>query len=508
MPLREVLQLQTVDTRPAPPHVDRRALEDLRRALERADFTVERIEATLGVGEFSASPGEAAVHRRRLTDDDPFAAMARLFVLGDELDASRVETALRPLALDRLAALGLVSREGDRVCATVRLLPHGDYYLASDLIRGEPFPDWVAGIHAPSVTLAKLAVRLPVDTALDLGTGCGIQALLAAKHSARVVATDVNERALAFAAFNAALNGIEVVELRHGHLFDPMAGERFDLLVANPPYVISPDATYAYRDSGLPRDELCRKIVRTAPQHLAEGGFAHILVSWVHLPGDGDEWAEPLREWVQGNGCDAWLLHYKTDDPLTHAAGWLGQLAISSAAEHEAALDRWLDYLRSGGIEAVGYGAIVLRRRSGASNWVRLDDIPIDRLEPATVHTLRIFEAEDFLAALPDESALLEERFELVDAHRLEQELVCRAGRFEVESQTLVLTEGLAFRAGLDRSTAMLLPHFERGRRLADVVAATAVDLEVEDADRERFALAALLVVRRLLELGFLVRSD
>jgi hypothetical protein len=280
------------------------------------------------------------------------------------------------------------------------------------------------------------------------------------------------------------------------------------LLVANPPYVISPDATYTYRDSGLPRDELCRRIVRAAPEHLAEGGFAHILVSWAHRPGDGEEWAEPLREWVDGSGCDAWLLHYKTDDPVTHAAGWLGPMATTSSVEHEAAFDRWLDYLRSAGIQAVGYGAVVLRRRSGASNWVRLDEIPIDRLEPATAHTLRIFEAEDYLAALPDELALLDERFELVDAHRLEQELACRDGRFEVESQTLVLTEGLAFRAGLDRSTAMLLPHFGEGRRLADVIAATAADLEVEDADRERFARAALPVVRRLLELGFLVRSD
>ncbi len=497
-----------LSARPAPPHVDRRALEELRGALERADFTVERIEATLGVGEFSAAPGEAAVHRLRLAGDDAFSTMARLFVLGDELDAALVEPALRPLPLDRVSALGLVSSEGERVRATVRLLPHGEYILASDLIGGEPSPDWVAGIHAPSVTLAKLAVRRPVEAALDLGTGCGIQALLAARHSARVVATDVNERALEFAAFNAALNGIDVVELRHGDLFDPVAGERFGLLVANPPYVISPDATYTYRDSGEPRDEFCRRIVRTAPEHLAEGGFAHVLVSWVHMPGNGDEWAEPLREWVHGSGCDAWLLHYKTDDPLTHAAGWLGPHAASSAAEHEAALDRWLDYLRSAGIEAVGYGAVVLRRRSGAANWVRLDEIPIDRLEPATVHTLRIFEAEDYLTALPGESALLEERFELVDAHRLEQELVCRDGRFEVESQTLVLTEGLAFRAGLDRSTAMLLPNFGRGRRLAEVVAATAADLEVEDADRERFAVAALLVVRRLLELGFLVRLD
>ena len=197
-------------------------------------------------------------------------------MLGDALDASQVQTAVRPLALGRLYALGLVSNEAERVRATVRLLPHGDYYLASDLFGGEPSRDWVAGIHAPSVTLAKLAVRRSVEAALDLGTGCGIQALLAAKHSAQVVATDVNERALAFAAFNAALNGIDVVELRQGHLFEPVAGERFGLLVANPPYVISPDATYTYRDSGVPRDELCRRIVRTAPEHLAEGGFAHV----------------------------------------------------------------------------------------------------------------------------------------------------------------------------------------------------------------------------------------
>ena len=194
--------------------------------------------------------------------------------------------------------------------------------------------------------------------------------------------------------------------------------------------------------------------------------------------------------------------------PLAHAAGWLRPLASDSQEEHEAALDRWLDYLRQEEIEAVGYGAIVLRRRSDTPNWVRLDEIPIERLEPATEHTLRVFAAEDYLAALPDDRALLEERFALVDAHRLEQELVCREGRIEVESQTLALTEGLAFRAGLDRSTAMLIPHFDSRRRLADVLAAAEADLDVAEDDRERYAAAALVVVRRLYELGFLVRTE
>jgi SAM-dependent methyltransferase len=479
----------------------------LRATLDSADYTVEQIEATLGVTELSAVPAVAAVHRRRLAGNDSFSVIARLFVLGDWLDVSTVAKAFRPLPLDHLVALGLVETDGEGVRANVRLLPHGDYYLASDRVEADASADWVAGIHAPSITLAKLAVRRSVEAALDIGTGCGIQALLAAKHSQRVVATDVNQRALAFAAFNAALNGVDVVELRHGNLFEPVERERFGLLVVNPPYVISPDATYTYRDSGVARDELCRKIVRVAPEHLVEGGFAHILVSWAYSRDEQTGSAEPLRDWVLGSGCDAWLLHYKTEDPLTHAAGWLRPLANTSTDEYEAALARWLAYHRRSEIEAVGYGAVVLRRRSEGPNWVRTDEFPIDRLEPASEHTLRVFGAEDYLAALPGESALLEERFELVDAHLLEQELRCRDGRFEVQSQTLVLTEGLAFRAGIDRSTGMLLPHFGQGRRLAEVLAAAATDLEVEDEDRERFAAAALSVVRRLLELGFLVRS-
>ena len=494
--------------RSAPPTADGQSPADLRAALQRADFTTERIEAVLGVGELSAALEDDAVHRRRLSGDDAFSTIARLFLLGDAVEASQVEAAFAPVSLDSLAALGLLENARDDVRASVRLLPHGDYYLASDHIAVEPSADWVAGIHAPSVTLAKLAVRLPVARTLDLGTGCGIQALLAAKHSERVVATDVNARALAFARFNAALNGIDVVEFRQGDLFEPVGDERFGLIVANPPYVISPDATYAYRDSGLPRDTLCRRIVQSVPEFLAEGGFAHILVSWVHAPGGGSRWAEPLEDWVAGIGCDAWLLHYRTDDPLTHAAGWLRPLARSSPEEYEAALERWLDYLRRLQIEAVGYGAVVLRRRSHTANWVRLDEIPIDRLEPATEHTLRVFSAEDYLAAVADDSALLGERFELVEAHRLEQQLVCRDGRFDVESQTLALTEGLAFRAGLDRSTAMLLPHFDANRRLADVLAAAASDLEVEVDDRERYTAAALAVTRRLFELGFLVRAE
>jgi Methyltransferase small domain len=481
---------------------DDRGIDQLRELLDAADFTVERVESALQTHELSVRTVDTLVHARRL-GDDLFSAVARLFVLGEPVP--RDALGLQPDGFERL---GLARVEGGELRPLVRLVPHGDYYLVSDLDH-ESAPDtasdFVPGIQAPSVTLAKLAVRRGVGAALDIGTGCGIQALLAAKHSERVVATDVNPRALNFAAFNLRLNGADNVELRLGDAFEPVERRRFGLIVANPPYVISPDASFFYRDSGLPRDEICRRMVQQVPAFLEEGGFAHLLISWVH---EGDRWAEPLREWVRGNGCDVWLLHSGTQDPVSHAANWLRPLADTGPELYEEALDRWLNYFRSAEIEAIGYGAVVLRRRSYGSNWVREDTFPIDRLEPAGDHTLRVFAAQDLLGRLRDERELLDERFTLAESHRLEQTLTSSADGFVVQSQVLRLDEGFGFRVGVDRYTAALLPHFNGQAALVDVLARASVGVELGEDEREQFAAAALPVVRRLLELGFLSLAE
>jgi len=308
-----------------------------------------------------------------------------------------------------------------------------------------------------------------------------------------VVATDVNPRALAFARLNARLNGVENLELREGSYFEPVAGERFDALTCNPPYVISPESRYAYRDSGLPGDTVSRRVVEQAPELLEEGGFAHILVSWAHPPGD---WSSPLEPWVEGRGCDTWLLYFGSDDPVTHASEWLKPVARDEPAAFAERLDEWLDYLRGLGIEAIGHGAVILRRRSGGQNWTRRDRIPLDRLEQASDHILRVFETQDYLESLDDDRRLLDETFALVDQHHLEE----RRRRGRLEGTALSLDEGLGFRTALDEHTAELVPLLDGTRPLRDVLAQLAA------GEPERFESAALPAVRRLLELGFLVR--
>ena len=91
----------------------------------------------------------------------------------------------------------------------------------------------------------------------------------------------------------AALNGV-ALDVRGGSLYEPVAGERFDLVVSNPPFVVSPPGgeRLVYRDSGLPGDDVVRRVVTEAPRHLAPGGVAQVLANWVHVA--GQPWEERL----------------------------------------------------------------------------------------------------------------------------------------------------------------------------------------------------------------------
>ena len=482
---------------------DGRSLDELRETLEAAGYTTDAIQERLGSGRISFAAPEVAVHLRRLRAGERFSALVKLFFFGLTVPASETRTALGRPTIRRLCEADWLEAVGDGVRAALKLVPHGDLLVASDRDSGDAKPaDWVAGVHPPSVTLAKLTVRRPVGSVLDVATGNGIQAMLASRHAEAVIAADINSRALAVAALNARLNRIRTIELRQGSFFEPVDGERFDLVTCNPPYVISPESRYAFRDSGLPGDTVSRDLVQQAPMFLNEGGFAHILVSWAHEV--DDPWS-PLERWVDGSGCDSWLLHFGSDDPISHAGEWLGPLALEDPVRHEESLGEWLAYCDRLGIEAIAHGAVILRRRAGGRSWVRRDDVSLERLEQASDHVVRVFASQDYLEALPDERAMLDAAFRLAERHHLEQTLRYRGGEAESRGSVLTLDEGLGFRIAVDRHTERLLPLLDGRRPLREVLEQCSGELALDDENRARFESAALPVVRRLVELGFVV---
>jgi hypothetical protein len=332
-------------------------------------------------------------------------------------------------------------------------------------------------------------VRRPVERALDIGTGSGVEALLATRHAAHIVATDVNPRALRLAELSAQLSGVSL-DLREGSLFEPVEEERFDLIVANPPFVISPDTALVFRDSGLPGDEICRDVVRGAAAHLRAGGFATVLCNWI-CRGPSERW-EPLLPWVEGLPCDVLLVAHGVVDPFRYASRWNEALRKDPQA-YAAAVGRWLDYYEREGVVGIGIGAVVLRgREDGRPGRLHAFAAGASATGAAGEHILRIFEAGDLLARLPDDASLLDERFALVPGHRLEQTLVY-GDEYGVAGVTMSLADGIGLVAEIEPALVPLL--------------FTLTPEQTVGSCAEEAGLAPAEVVptvRRLLERGFL----
>ena len=360
------------------PTVDTAAARALGDALRRVSYGEDSIDELLGEEAWSTALEDVPVHERRLPQS-PVATAIRLFFL--ELPVSRrdAEQALGRKGVEALERTGL-AEVGREVSPRVRIAPVDTLLLASDRLSTDPTedpPDYVS-TYSPTARICDLLTPRPeVARALDVGTGNGVHALLAARHSEHVVATDVNPRALAFTELNAALSGLDNVECRRGSLFEPVAGEQFDLITCNAPFVVSPERRWTYRDGALDGDELSEQVIRAGVEHLAEGGLATLCVSWLGENADAPD--EHVVEWVSGSGCDAWILPIDEASPLEHAERWNAHLSGDGAAYGEA-LDRWTSYLEGLNARVVTEGAVLLHRRNGR-NTVRIDEIDEDELD-------------------------------------------------------------------------------------------------------------------------------
>jgi methylase of polypeptide subunit release factors len=485
---------------------DRETIVALRRVLDAHGFATAAVPAAMGGtlrSDFHLRV-DLPLYLRRLAGPAPINTLIKLFVLDQWVEESAARRALAPLDLGDVRALGLIEKDEERgVRARVRLSGYRDLVLAHDRYDEQLRvlqPDHVLDVNPTSVTLANLTVRRHVRSALDVGTGCGVLALLAARHADRVVATDTNARALNLASFNGQLNGIEHIEWRMGSLFEPVVGCRFDLIVCNPPCVISPDSQYVFRDSGRKGDAICGEIVRRLPDHLEEGGFASMLCNWTMAR--DEEWPSPLRRWVEGTGCDAWLLCSTTHDPLTYAAFWN---RTQERERYEQALDRWVAYCRELNVDAIGLGAVILRRKAGGPVWVRTSSLPESPIDTCDSQIQRVFRAEDYLASIRTDAALLAHTFVVADDHRVIQTLAPTDDAYESVNAEIELTGGFRTRGSVDAYTVRLLARCDGRRSLNEIVSELAWG---GGPPRDQIATASAAIVKRLVAAGFLIPAD
>jgi len=402
-----------------PPRIDPELIGRLRTDLGTSRYTVEHVTELLGPLAAAALDREQVLPAQRVTAEstDPAATLVRLFTLGDPVDAAEAQTALPTLGVDGAIALGLVAQEGDGVSALVDLRPYAAddsaWWIASDLAelatRAPLAPDHVLGIGGASTTLACWTPRPPVSSALDVGTGCGVQALHLGAHAEAVAVTDLSQRALGFARFNAALNEVSW-EVLEGSMLGPVSGRQFDLIVSNPPFVITPRSgavpLFEYRDGGAAGDAVVADLVRGIGAHLTPGGIAQFLGNW-EVP-RGSTWTDRVGAWLEGTGLDAWVVQRETQDPAEYAETWSRDGGHhAGTAEFDAMYAAWLDDFAARDVESIGFGVITLQRpATDREPFVELDEVPWPVQNPMGEAVLAGLRARTWLAEHDDDAVL------------------------------------------------------------------------------------------------------
>ncbi len=477
-------------------------LAALRKTLQEAGYDEQGLLALLGATHLPERLDTHLPHLLYLTREGKrLDVLVRLFLLGLTVTHSEAESALGADLLPACAGWGLIERRGDAVTACVRLTPFRSLLLAVDQPQRPEIArrtDQVMGVTPSTVTLANFTLRRPVRSTLDLGTGCGVQALLAAAHSERVVATDCNPRALEFARFNLQLNNVDKICLIQGDRFEPLSGSKFDLIVVNPPFAISPALRYYYRDSGEPADRFAETLVREAPEFLEEGGFLQMTLDWAERA--GEDWRDRLQTWFAGSGCDAWVLRQSRQTAPIYAYLWVRDTEPVGPEQSGRLYREWMEYLERERIEAVSSGVLVMRRRSGR-NWTRFDDVP-GQIGPETGRWVELgFRLRDYLESTADDE-LLTARLRLSPDARLIEESEAHQGRWRTTTAHIRLSAGPTCEGRVDARIRGLLARMDGRQQLRDLLVHLAVELGVAP---DKVIAQALPLVRDLMLRGFLL---
>jgi SAM-dependent methyltransferase len=475
----------------------------VREVLDRAGFDDRQIRERMAADEtvdLSFGPLDRPRVLWRTRDGDPLAVLIRVFLAGVPVPLNAFFRAVHPVDPAVWSELGLVELEGDLARRRVTLLPSGDFLIAHDAVLpdGSVRRDHVMGVTDSTRSLSSMMVRPSARWTLDLGTGCGYLALLAAAQSQHVLATDVNPRAVAMARFNALLNRVDNVECAVGNLFEPAGDGRFDLIVSNPPFVVSPQDDLTYRDSGLQGDAFCERLFRAIPGHLAEGGFAQLICNWVRIA--GQDWLERLSGWFDGSECDVWIVHARSTKPADYAHQWLPQGDHSSAGRFAEDFTRWMDYYDHHRIEAIDGGLISLRKRAGVRNWMRVDtDRAANGFSGAAI--LAGFAGRDLVDGLGDDGALLALRLLCPPEVRFSQRLKPTESGWMVDRADCILGAGPRLEGEVNPLVFHLLT-FCRGRLPLSAVLSQVASRVGQD--EETIRVECLSAVRSLILEGFL----
>ena len=306
-------------------------LEAIRQALMRLSmlgYCEPLICKRLGLADISdLSWRLVPIYRKeQLAGRDALNCAIDLFLLQGAVLDSELEALFDRNTIDRLIDSGLLVTKGQKSVSTLSCYPLGGTLIFSDHAWPKlPHPglkdiphDQVMYIGPDSRWLAHSVPRREFSSALDLCTGSGVHAILAAKHAKNVIAADINQRAAECTILNAIASNIVNMEVKLGDLYGDIE-QKFDLITANPPFVPAPADTLGYRDGGNDGERVQRRVVEGLPNFLAQGGIAQIITEIGER--DGEELHDKVRAWLGNAPIDILILRFRSMAAASYAMG-------------------------------------------------------------------------------------------------------------------------------------------------------------------------------------------
>ena len=426
--------------------------------------------------------------------------LVRWFVVGEPVARQLATQVIPPDILQLLGDCGLLTLEGENLVSPVMFAPFERYWVATDtfarLSQGGGDDD-VLMVNSTTLFLLNLAIRTPCRSLLDLGTGCGVVAIVAgAEFAEHVTATDLTSRSGVFARFNTWLNGSSNVEVLTGDLFQPVTGRRFERILTNPPFYVTPSSRRVFAENPMELDGFCRNLVKQAPPHLEEGGFLQMLCEWPEI--EGQPWEERLAEWFEGTGCDAMVFQGGSYDPVRYAQVRLP--VVSAPAGKETDYRRFaegVDYYKEKKVKAIHAGFLTMRRRSG-QNWVHFERVPTEPKLPLGDAILKRFAVRD--QPLSDEQ-ILRGKFQIAQGVQLRNALEFRDQEWIRQPNVhMVQTLGLQLAHDLTPDVAEFATKLDGSLSLSALVDSLAGEAS---APRQKVEAECISLVKRLLDRGF-----
>ncbi|HEU4386746.1 MAG TPA: methyltransferase [Blastocatellia bacterium] len=310
--------------------------------------------------------------------------LIRLFLFTEPAPRMKVERLIDAGSLESLLALDMIrlghlpAYQDDEVYYTpVFVYPVDEFVVASDRRSNPdgsgftPPPDIVfPAIFGGTLFFLKMIGKQPARSVLDLCSGSGIGALVLSKICDRVVAADITPRATHFAHFNCQLNERTNVDVVRGDLYQPVAGEKFDRVIAHPPYVPTLQKTAIYRDGGETGEIISKRIVEGLPEHLQPGGTFYSVC--MGLDTNDARFEHRARSWLGESQAEFDVLFGLSDDraPKDFAV----ETVVAAHGYEIGDVRRWEEFFREAGVRKLVYGVLVIHRLAAGSE-----------LEPATV---------------------------------------------------------------------------------------------------------------------------